>query len=336
MTTSASAWTSAVWETPAFRAELRDFVVRAVGEPSTFEPVKVRPWSTVWRAEADGATWFAKQNCPGQAHEARLMAALTRIDPEHVVPVVAADPARDLLLTEGIGSTLGDAGEAHDVDAWSRILRDGALLQRAVAPHVDELGLTVMPPECATTYVGDAIGRLGALPAGDPRRVPEDVVDRIRALLPQIERWSDVVGDLDLPLTINHNDLHAFNVIAPGGAAEPLRFFDFGDAVVTDPLGALIVPLTSCAGELDAGPDDLRMRRIADAALEVWTDLAPGRALRAALPAALQLGRLARVESWRRCVTTMTTAERAEFGSAPADWLGTLDADPPVGHLSPM
>lgn len=336
MTTSASAWTSAYWETPEFRAELRDFVVRAVGEPSTLEPVTVRPWSTVWRVEAGGEVHYAKQNCPGQAHEARLLSALSTIAPEYVVPVVSADPARDLLLTADLGRTLHEAGLDHEVDMWCRIVRDAGLLQRAVVPHVDTLRLTELPTESATTYVGDAVGRLAALPDDDPRRMSTAVAERLHALLPMIERSSEQVAELDLPLTMNHNDLHADNAVAPDAVDAPLRFFDFGDAVVTEPLGALLVPLNDAARALEAGPDDLRLRRIADAALEVWTDLAPARDLRAALPAALQLARLARVESWRRCVATMTAAERDEFGSAPASWLGTLDADPPVGHLSPM
>jgi hypothetical protein len=329
-------WTSDVWRSEAFDAELRSFVASAVGEPDVFEPVKVRPWSAVWRVEAGGAVYFAKQNCPGQAHEARLLTALARIAPEYVVPVVAADADRDLLLTADLGLTLHQAGGGHDVATWCRIVGDGARLQHAVAPHADDLDLTEMPPECATTYVGDAIGRLGALPAGDPRRLSEAVAEQVRALLPTIERWSDQVAELDLPITLNHNDLHANNVVASDGPEVPLRFFDFGDAVLTEPLGALLIPLNVCAADLDAGPDDLRLRRIADAALEVWTDLAPARALRAALPAALQLGRLARIESWRRCIATMTAGERKEFGSAPADWLGTLLADPPVGHVARM
>lgn len=335
MTISDTAWTSAVWATPEFRAELRAFVARAVGEPTTFEPHQVRPWSTVWRVETATGRFYAKQNCPGQAHEARLLSVLSRIAPEHVVPVAAADPDRDLLLTEDLGDTLREAGGVQDVDTWCRIVRDAALLQRAVVPYADELGLCRMPPEEATTYVGDALGRLGALPEGDPRRVSDEVVRRTTALLPAIERWSDQVADLDLPLTLNHNDLHPSNVVAPVDDA-PLRFFDFGDAVLTEPLGVLLVPLRACSDELCAGPDDLRLRRIADAAIEVWTDLAPAREIRATLPAALQLARLPRVESWRRCVRTMTAEERREFGPAPAQWLGTLDADPPVGHLPAM
>ncbi len=329
-------WTSDVWRSEAFDAELRAFVTSAVGQPELFEPVKVRPWSAVWRVRAGGDVYFAKQNCPGQAHEARLLSALQRIAPEYVVPVVAADPGRDLLLTADLGHTLAEVGGDHDAAVWCRIVRDAALLQRAVVPHAADLELTEMPPECATTYVGDAIGRLGALPPGDPRRLSEDVAEQLRALLPTIDRWADQVADLGLPPTLNHNDLHAANVAAPASLDEPLRFFDFGDAVVTEPLGALLIPLNVSANELDAGPDDLRLRRIADAALEVWTDLVPARALRSALPAALQLARLARTESWRRCVSTMTADERAEFGSAAAHWLRTLLSDPPVGHVAPM
>ncbi len=336
MTISDVAWTSAVWETPDFQAELRAFVVRAVGESASLERVKVRPWASVWKATAGDQTYFAKQNCPGQAHEARLLSAVAGIAPAYVVPVVAADAGRDLLLTRQLGRTLGELDAAHDVATWSRIVQDGALLQRAVAPHIDELELTSLPPDCATTYAGDAIGRLNALPDGDPRRLGNDVAARLRALLPSIERWSDQVADLDLPLTINHNDLHAHNVIAADGPDGPLRFFDFGDALAGEPLGALLVALNVAAADMDAGPDDLRLRRIADTALEVWSDLAPIRALRAALPAALQLARLARVESWRRCVMTFTPSEREEYGSAPADWLGSLVENPPVGHVSPM
>lgn len=325
-----------MWRSAAFDAELRAFVTAAVGEPDLFTPLKIRPWSAVWRVEAAGTVYFAKQNCPGQAHEARLLTALVDIAPEYVVTVAAAEADRDLLLTVDLGSTIHETGAEPDVATWSRIVRDAARLQRAVAPHAVELGLTEMSPECATSYVGDAIGRLGALPPSDPRRLTEDVASRLTGLLPTIERWADQVADLGLPFTINHNDLHTANVVAANGADTPLRFFDFGDAVVAEPLGALLIPMNVCARDLDAGPDDLRLRRICDAALEVWTDLAPARALRAALPAALQLARLARTESWRRCVATMTTDERAEFGSAPADWLGTLLHDPPMGHVARM
>ncbi len=337
MTTSSAAaqgrWTSAVWETPAFEAELRAFVEAALGAPVGLQRVRLRPWSTVWRVTADDGTYFAKQNCPGQAHEARLLTRIASWAPEYVVPVVAADPDRDLLLTADLGQTLRERGDV-DVAAWCRVTARAADLQVRLAPHAAHLGLVELAPDDATTYVGDAIGRLRALPLADPRRLDDITAARLEALLPTIGRWADEVADLDLPLTLNHNDIHTNNVVEPSPG--DLRFFDLGDAVLTEPLGALLIPLDAASDALAAGPDDPRLARIADAALEPWTDLAPLPRLRAALPAAIQLGRLARVESWRRCVAWMTEEQRGEFGAAPARWLGTLLGDPPVGAAPVM
>jgi hypothetical protein len=323
-----------VWRSEDFAAELRGFVTGAVGPPTILEPLKVRPWSTVWRVEAGGRAYFVKQNCPGQAHEARLVAVLGKIAPEYVVPVVAADADRDLLLTSDLGPTLRAAGAGGDVDAWCRITSDAAALQRRVVHHIAELPLSLMEADDATTYVADAVGRLAALAPEDPRRLDPRTAAELEALLPTIELWADQVTALDLPIALNHNDLHDNNVIATAGG--PLRFFDFGDAVLTEPLGALLVPLAALAEELGAGPDDPRLCRVADAALEVWSDGPSMSELRAALPAALQLGRLARIEAWRRCVASMTPEEIAEFGPSVPGWLGSLLADPPVGRAARM
>ncbi|MCX6399497.1 MAG: phosphotransferase [Propionibacteriales bacterium] len=323
-----STWTSATWGTEEFLAELCSFVGGAIGVPDRMERVADHPWSAVWRVTAGGSTSYAKQNCPGQAHEARVLQGLARVAPEYVVPVLAADPERDLLLTADLGPTLRDGGGATDIDAWCRIAAAGAALQRRAAESAGGWGLTVLLPADATTYVANAVGRLAALEPGDPRRLEPYAATRLHALLPTVERWSDLVEDLDLPLTIVHNDLHPSNVVAGDGS---LRFFDFGDAVLGEPLGNLLIPLSTLRDELGARADDARLWRVADAAIEVWSDLVPTPVLRAALPAALQLARLARVESWRRCVATMTSAERAVWGSAPAAWLSTLLEPAPVG-----
>lgn len=310
-----------MWATEEFRAELGAFLTAAVGVPERVELVSHRPWSAVWRVTAGGLTSYAKQNCPGQAHEARLMVRLARLAPEYVVPVLAADPDRDLLLTADLGPTVGARGGA-DLATWTRIASDAALLQRRLVGAVDDLGLTVLPPGDALTYVADAVGRLAALPPADPRRLAPEVAILLESLLPTVRQWAEVVEDLDLPSTLLHNDLHADNLVT--AADGTLRCFDLGDALLGDPLAGLYVPLAVAQETLGLPTDDPRLRRIADAALEVWSDLAPPAALRSALPAALQLGRLARVESWRRCVATMTELERAEFGSAPALRLASL------------
>jgi hypothetical protein len=63
-----------------------------------------------------------------------------------------------------------------------------------------------------------------------------------------------------------------------------LRFFDFGDAMITEPLAALLVPLNVLAHRLRLDPADARLARVADAGLEVWSEYAPMAEMRAALP----------------------------------------------------
>jgi hypothetical protein len=321
------------WASEHFREELRGWVAEAVGEPSSLAPVKTRAWATVWRVQTDSGVFYAKQNCSTQSYEAALVATLNDLAPHRVVPVTAIDLDRGLLLTPDLGRTLGDGGTA-DVEAWCRVTAAGAQLQLEVAPHVQRLrdvGVTALAPADAVEYVEEQLDGFATLPAGDPRAMSDDDQAAVRAILPAVTRWAEQVGSLGLPLTLCHNDLHGRNVFDIDGE---LRFFDFADALLTEPLAALFVPLGVLADQLSAGPDDARLWRVANSGLEVWSDHAPMPELRAVLPAALQLAKLARVESWARCTVPMNAAELGEWGDAAAWWLAALCSDPPLGRLS--
>lgn len=320
------------WSGAAFREELSSWVTSAVGTPRSLEPVKIRPWATVWRAVTPRGAFYAKQNCSTQAHEAALVVALNDLAARHVVPLAAVDPGRGLFLTPDLGPVLGEAA-GDDVDAWCQVVAAGAHLQLEVSRYVERLvrsGLTTLAPGDAVGYVAERLDGFAGLAAGDPRAMPPGDLAAVREALPRVARWAEQVASLDLPLTLCHNDLHGHNAIVLAGE---VRFFDFADAVVAEPLAALLVPLNLLGTRLRATPDDPRLRRVADAALEVWSEYAPVTELRAALPAALQLGRLARTESWVRCAAPMTDAELGEWGAAAAYWLASLLAAPPVGRL---
>jgi hypothetical protein len=320
--------TSARWSSPEFRAELTGWVTAEVGGPAALEPVHDRSWSTVWRVETTSSTYFAKQNTPLQAFEARLLVLLGDLAPAYVVPVAAADPGRDLLLTPDQGTVLGedleDVGEEDLLPAIRRMLGAAAQLQRDVAPHSDRLagaGLERLAASDALPYVQLRLDDFAALPADDPRSLDPGRAEVLEASLPSIAAAVDQVCELGLPLTLNHNDLHTFNVFDVDGR---MRFFDFGDAMLSEPLGALMVPLGGVAQHLELAIDDPRILGLAEPALEVWSDLAPLAELRVALPAALRLARLARCESWLRCFPGMNDAELAKWGDAAAYWLAAV------------
>jgi hypothetical protein len=328
--------TSALWASDAFRAELSDWVTAAVGTPRSVEQVRRRPWSTVSRVEAEAGVFFAKQNTPLQAFEAGLVSLLTTLAPGQVVPVTAADPARDLLLTPDQGPTLGDVleprldetgGEELVLATVSRVIRSAAELQRELVPHHEELtraGLTRLSPADALPYVQQRLDELSGLPDGDPRAFEPGAAAKLEAFLPAVAAAVDEVGSLGLPVTLDHNDLHTYNVFDHDGH---MRFFDFGDAVLAEPLGALRGPLSGLAHHFECPMDDPRLLDALEPALEVWSDLVPLPQLRAALPSAFRLSRLTRCESWLRCYPSMTDAELGEFGDGAAYWLASVADD---------
>jgi hypothetical protein len=265
--------------------------------------------------------WF-KENCPGQAFEAGLLAALAELVPDAVVAPLAVEPERGWFLTPDHGATLADRLE--DVDLWARLAADWADVQCRLLRHGDTLratGITAVDPAGVASYVEARIAANAGLPPDDKAHLPSQDADRLRAALPELDRWGRELAEGPLPVTLDHNDLHANNAFVPQPGEAHLRIFDFADAVVAHPFGSLLVPMNVLSGALDAAPDDPRLRRVVDAYVEPWTALADARTLRRLVPPALRLARLNRHESWRRVLDMVSAGEREEYGHLQPFWL---------------
>jgi hypothetical protein len=333
--------TSARWATSTWRDEaytwidrtLRERGLRRTGE---IEQPRIRFWSTQLTVPTEtGRLWF-KENCPSQAHEARLVEVLAELVPDHVVAPLAVQPDRGWLLTPDAGPTLRRVSRDRlddRLDLWVRLATDWADLQRRVVPYVDRLvaaGVPVAPPSDAPGLLAERIEEYAALPPDDPAHLEADSARRLRAALPTLTAWAEQVAAAELPLSLDHNDLHDANAFAPRTGEEQLRFFDFGDSVVGHPFGSLLIALNVLAAERETAEDDPALsddpalRRVVDAYLESWSDLADPATLRAAVDPARQLARLHRSECWRRVLRSADAAERAEWGDAPTAWLATF------------
>lgn len=315
--------TTPYWGTDEYAAELHAWVEAQVG-PARMTRVKLRPWSTVWRAEAGGRLYWAKQNCPTQAFEGALTRLLHGLVPRRVLEPVAVREDGTFLLPDG-GPVLRDLDRGPgDQEAWGQVVGEWAGLQRDLAPHAGELaavGVATMPPE---RFVADALARadeLHALGPSDPRRLDTPRWASLRRAEPALAEAAAAVVDLGLPLTLNHNDLHDGNsFVAAGG---PLRFFDLADAVLAEPMAVLLVPLGQLA-------DEPRTRgAVVRAWVEVWREVADEGRLWRVLPHALRLAALARHEAWWRVMTSMTPDELGEWGTAAPYWLERVAEPPP-------
>jgi Phosphotransferase enzyme family len=328
--------TSARWATSTWRDEAYGWIERILRErglsrTGEIEQPRVRFWSTQLTVPTDaGRLWF-KENCPSQAYEARLVALLAEVVPDHVVEPLAVEPDRGWLLTPDAGETLRriprDRPDIDRIELWVRLAANWADLQRRVSPYADRLvatGMPVVAPSELPSLVAERIEEYAALPSDDAGQLATDSARRLRAALPTLTAWAEQVDAAGLPLTLDHNDLHDANAFAPRAGEEHLRFFDFGDSVVGHPFGSLLIALNVLAGEREAELDDPEVIRVVDAYLEVWSDLADPATLRAAVDPARQLARMHRSECWRRVLRSADDAERAEWGDAPTAWMVTL------------
>jgi hypothetical protein len=277
------------------------------------EEVKLRPWSAVLRAPAEGVAVYFKANIPALANEPALTRVLHRICPEHVLDVLADEPGEGWMLQPDGGPPLaGRLDASDDLGPHERMLAVYAQLQVRAAGHLDAL-LDAGAPD----------RRLLGL-----RPLFEELVAAERPdLLGLAGRVGELAGDLDaygLPATIDHSDLHAWNVLATG---DRYVVFDWHEAAVTHPFFSMVVALRSVEHNHRLQPGGADSRRLRDAYLEPWAALGSRGDLRAALGLALRLGPLTRALGWWRILRDLPAAEQEPWADSVSGWLDDLAAE---------
>ncbi|HEX6116629.1 MAG TPA: phosphotransferase [Solirubrobacterales bacterium] len=316
------AWTSPEWREAAVAwidARLADAGLERTG---AVEQPHVRPWATVLRVPtADGPLWM-KAAGPGTAFEVPLYEILARVAPDRVLVPLATDAERAWALLLDGGPSLGERLEdAERVDALAAALVEYGRLQRSLEPHVDELlaaGVADMRPAAMPGRFGEAVAVAGE-------------VDGVAAAEPEFGRWCARLAESPLPASLDHNDLHPWNVL---GSGKGVRFYDWGDAVVAHPFAAMLVPLGFVERGSAAGLADPRFTRARDAYLEVFTDVAPRAELVEELELACRVAKVARVLTWERALRAAREQDEEidpYFVNAPAETLASVLDESYVG-----
>ncbi|WP_433007115.1 hypothetical protein [Kribbella sp. CA-294648] len=339
-------WTGAEWFEPAdawVRSQLAATGIAVTGDPV---PYKIRFWAAVWCYPTDHGLYWFKENNPGQSFEAALVQAMARELPQHVIPPHAIEPTRGWLLTADQGATLGDQPtQVEPLVLWRRLVIEYAGLQRDTIPAEQALlasGLTAIGPD----RLGDTVhgiadwfaqldsdhplamgAKAGDHPgeANDTPKATGDTIGELHRAADNLASWGSRFSGA-IPLALDQNDLHAYNVFAAGTTA-PFRFFDFGDALWAHPFvtlscvrGALVDP-----DDPDSwAADDPRLAEITDAYLGQWTDLAPLDVLRTELQAALPLHVVHRLVSWHRLLVHADETEAAAWAFPPRHWVAEV------------
>jgi phosphotransferase family enzyme len=239
-------------------------------EPSGgVETIHERPWSTVLRVPTADGDLYLKQEQPLQAYEVALTVALASRWPDRVPEVVAADIGRSWLLLRDGGTRVADSGR---FDLFPPALALYGELQVGEAAHADEL-LALGLRDLRLPVVVDMYESFFERDHG----LEPDEVARLLALAPRYRELCAELAELSLPASIQHDDLHEWNVFERDGR---VAIYDWGDSSVGFPLWSWLKPS-------QALEDPARAR---DAYVAAWASFASEGQLRRALQLAIPTG----------------------------------------------
>ncbi|HZM30215.1 MAG TPA: phosphotransferase [Acidimicrobiales bacterium] len=322
----------AVWSTAAWRDRAlawADDHLAAAGlarDGQVTQPHR-RPWATVLRIPTAGGPVWLKACSPGTAAEVGLYEVLAGTVPDRILVPLATDRARRWLLLPDGGPVLGERLEgAALAEALAASLAAYGRMQLDLATHVDDVlaaGVADMRPAALPARFEEALDATAA--TADPDRHRE-----VAALRPRVAEWCERLGASPVPASLDHNDLHPWNVL---GEPDAPRFYDWGDAVVAHSFAATLVPLGFVATLLGTGVEDPRVLAARDAYLAVFggdgaDELVP------MLELACRVAKIARTLTWDRAVrAAREQGEELEdrWRLAPWETLSTLDGDGYLG-----
>jgi len=286
-------------ERPSFVwSAAEEWITKHISPTGEIKLVHDRPWAVVLRAPTKrGDVWF-KACGPVQRFEPYLTHKLSSRWAEMVSELLAYDEQRSWMLTADAGTSLGVRG--NPPEDWLVILPRYAQLQRGEAIHAHQHLDHGVPDLRVTTLTL----RYPDLQAADLPIDPGDR-DRLNVLGPRFAEMCRKLRRYGIPDSIQHDDLHFFNVYEKDGQ---LRILDWGDASIGHPFASLFETFRFLEERNGLGPDHPWYARLRDAYLEPW-----GRNLLDVFDLAMRVGAVAHAIAWVRQRSYLPESEWPSF-----------------------
>ena len=296
---------------------------RAERRTGPVELVRSRPWGEVAKAESSVGTVWLKAPGPTTSFEVPLYGLLDKASPRSVLTPLGVDPERGWVLLPDGGPTLGERTEgAARVEGLIATLRRYARVQRDMEPYSDrllEMGIADMRPQLILTRFDEAVAfsRHYAKTSGSERDMKS--VEEVATHRGSIAKWAAELERAPGRATLDHNDLHPWNVLGNPEQPETIRFYDWGDATVAHPFASAALPLGMIEREQPRA-----LSRARDAYLDAFQDVGAHADLVRILELACRCAKVARAHTWERAIRLAGKDAPEDFRRAPLESLESV------------
>jgi hypothetical protein len=285
-------------------------------EPLAITLVKRRAWSTVWKLEGPSGRFYLKHAAPGFDVEAPLLGVLSNWRPASIVELIALDSKRGWILTHDAGRMLHDVmfdDPESGRDHLRSILLAYAQLQvdcqqpgaPPLVPLLEDRSPAAMSRSFAAIVADDEILTAGGATTDD---------------LAHRSRWLEKAGGLcrelaalNLPLTLEHGDLHTSNIMISVDGRP--RIADWGDACWATPLHGLVMCMDDIAGRHKIAHDDSWFGQLIEDHIDTWRRAGSKCDFYRALHITRTLVPVSGLLQWSRGIDRMPTDARAHMAT---------------------
>lgn len=322
-------WSTKRWQAAAVGWADSQLQVAGLRRTGPVAQPHLRPWGTVLQIPTTGGTYWLKAPGPLTTFEIGLYEVFSELCPDQTLTALATDARRGLLLLPDGGPVLGDRQQGEGlIRALMEVLPRYGRLQRDLSAHVPRLldvGVADMRPERMPERLTEALRKVGAYIERYGEPADRQALADITAMRDQFGSWCAELADSQVPASLDHGDLHPWNIFeSTATAGGRTAFYDWGDSAVTHPFASMLVGISVVRQSLEIGDDDPAVLRVQDAYLDTFTDLAPRETLRRELDLACRVAKVSRALTWDRSLQAQGYDEAGTFGRAPLNTLKSL------------
>lgn len=292
------AWSNRKWFAEA--TDWIDSTLQKLGYERQGDLIQIRSWvrSCTLHVPTNKGHLFFKAVPTMFSYEPVVTRVLAQRYPSNAPEVIAVDVVRSWMLMKDIGGV--PLSQVDNIIQWEEAMRHYALIQIDMAAHTQNL----ISLGCPDRHIDNMVSQLDRLVADTAAMFPgtdadltSAEADLLNQLLPKLKSMCWKLLDYGIPLTLEHGDFWAGNIIA---ANQKYIYFDWSDSSISHPFFDMVYFLD----HLERGKPAVENveQRLLDIYLEAWQNYEGLSNLKTAFEIARPLAALHRALVYHRVI----------------------------------